>query len=277
MDKIMRFSAIMIVCAALSGCYTQLHRPIVSTTYSQSYGQTHEDGKKQSDTFYVVIDTVFKNGDTLVDTMWYPDRQSIPDSVTQDRSVQTIIREPGTREYCFWVRDFLGYPELRCFSSYEEYQFYLSSSAPWWIRDRMYSYSFYGYPPYYYYDPFSGYYHYYRDYNRIYHPHRDQDHFRRPDVDGTQHRRSRSYTPGASRMQQGGNTSKPSSESKTPSSHEPGRRERGYQGRTESSTPPAGAGVSSPNNQGSSNEGRRTDGGGGNNGSSQGRRNPRSQ
>jgi hypothetical protein len=280
MKKILRFCCALIASAAVSGCYTQLHRPAVSSAYSQPerYRQGSEEDLVRSDTFYVVIDTVFENGDTLVDTAWYADLKSVPDSVAEKRTVHTIIMEPRAQEYCIWTRDFMGYPELRCFPSYAGYQFYLSSSAPWWIRDRMDLYPYYGYPPNFYYDPFSGYCRYYRDFNRIYFPRiRGSEPFRRNDRDGVQRRRFRSYTPGEGRPRQGGNVVQPGSGPTTPSRPEPDRRGRGYQGGTRSPTPPADATVVPPNNQGSANDARRTDEGGGKNGSSQPRKNPRSR
>jgi hypothetical protein len=280
MIKILLFSFLLIACAAVSGCYTQLHRPAVSSTYSQPqrYEQGSGEDLTHSDTFYVVIDTVFKKNDTLVDTTWYADLQSIPDSMAENRTVHTIIMEPRAQEYCIWTHDFMGYPELRCFPSYAEYQFYLSSSVPWWIRDRMDYWPYYGYPPDFYFDPYSGYCRYGRDYNRIYFPRfRGREPFRQNDRDGIQHRRFRTYTPGESRLRQGGNVVQPGSGTATPSRSEPDRRGRGYQGQTRSTTPPADATVAPPNSKGSVNEGRRTDESGGNNGSSQPRKNPRSK
>lgn len=278
MKKILRFCSILTICAAVSGCYTQLHRPAVSSTYSSAGWSAQGDGEEltRSDTFYVIIDTVFKNGDTLIDTTWYADSQSITDSLAETHTVHTVILEPRDREYCIWTRDFLGYPELRCFPSYAEYQYYLSYSVPWWIRDRMYSYPYYGYPPNFYFDPYSGYYRYYRDFNRFYFPRiRGHGHFRRKDMDGTQYRRFRSYVPGEGRTRQGGTTVQPGSGSKTQSHPKPDRRGRSYQGRTQSTTPPADATVAPQNNHGSANEGQRSEGG--RSGSSQPRKNPRSQ
>jgi hypothetical protein len=278
MKKILKLCGVLIASAALAGCYTQVHMPVLSSSYSSSYPSTQGDGEvpARSDTFYVVIDTVYKDGDTLIDTTWYADPQSVPDSVAQNHAVRTVIVEPRDREYCIWTRDFLGYPELRCFPSYAEYQYYLSYSVPWWIRDRMYSYPYYGYPPNFYYDPYSGYYRYYRDFNRFYFPrNRGHGHFRRKDTDGTQYRRGRSYIPREGRSPQGGNAVQPGTG--TTSHPEPGRRGRDYQGGAQSKSPPRDANVAPPHNQGGGNDGKRSGDGGGGGGSSQPRKNPRSQ
>jgi hypothetical protein len=280
MEKFLRFCCVLIAIAVFSGCYTQLHTPAKSSISPSARWspQSEREGQKHSDTFYVVIDTVYKDGDTLVDTTWYADPQSIPDSVAQNHTVHTLIIEPRAQEYCIWTRDFMGSPELRCFPSYAEYQFYLSSSTPWWIRDRMDYWPYYGYPPNFYFDPYSGYCRYGRNFNRIYFPRiGGREPFRQNDRDGIQRRNFRSHTPGDGRTRQGGNVVQPGSRSTTPSLSEPDRRGRGYQGQTKSTTPPTDATVAPPNNQGNVNEGRRTDEGGGNDGSSQPRKNPRSK
>ncbi|MBN1127614.1 MAG: hypothetical protein JXA71_01415 [Chitinispirillaceae bacterium] len=255
--KIVLFGALIAI-VLLSGCYTQLrqHAPMrVYSGYESSGAPAEATGP---DTFFIVVDTVFRDGDTLFDTTWYDADERLPDSVT---APQTVIVEPRERDYCFWIRDFLGYPELRCFSSYAEYQFYVSSSAPWWYRDNyMFGYSYYGCPPGYHFDPFTRHCRYFSDFNRYYYPRfRGQVPNRRSaPSDMEPARRYRSYTPPDAPPPSGGSAVEPKRKSGAPPSVAPERR----RGRSEASPAPSGnprgeAKQAQPRDQGSTENGRR--------------------
>ncbi|MBN1128960.1 MAG: hypothetical protein JXA71_08240 [Chitinispirillaceae bacterium] len=279
MRKIIFSGCALIALAVVSGCYTQVHR-YASPAHSLPGG--FEQGKEadltQTDTFYITVDTVYKDGDTLFDTTWYGENEPIAPGASAERSLDTVIVEPRIREYCFWIRDFLGYPELRCFSSIAEYHFYLSTTAPWWIRDRMYRSPYYGCPPGFYFDPFSGYCRYYRNFDRFYFPRvRGRDPYRRNNRNAIgQDRRSRSFTPSDGRSRPGGIT-QPGSGSKTQPPPNPDRRRGrdypGQSGQAPSEKPPAGT-TASPTDQGSGHGGNDA---GGEDRSSEPRKDPRRQ
>jgi hypothetical protein len=44
MKKILKLCGVLIASAALAGCYTQVHMPVLSSSYSSSYPSTQGDG-----------------------------------------------------------------------------------------------------------------------------------------------------------------------------------------------------------------------------------------
>jgi hypothetical protein len=275
MGKKIVLSGAFIAFIVLSGCYTQLRQQAPTRAYSGYESSGAAEEATRPDTFFAVVDTVYRNGDTLFDTTWYDASERLPDSVTAPR---TVIVQPRDRDYCFWIRDFLGYPELRCFSSYAEYQFYVSSSAPWWNRDYfMYGYYYYGCPPSYHFDPFTRHCRYYSDFNRYYSPRfRGQLPDRRGSPsDMEPARRYRSYIPDAPPPQTSGSAVEPERGSRVQPSAAPERR----RGRSEAGPAPSGnpqgtTQQAPPPDQGSKKNGRR-----GNNAgqSSEPRKDPRRQ
>lgn len=228
---------VLITLLLFSGCYTQLSR---QGPEQPARGNSLQEGQAFPDTFYFTLDTVYRSGDTLVDTIWYGDKEQIPDSIADIHAYHRVVSEPRNQKYCVWMQDFMGYPELRCFSSYSEFQIFLSSSAPWWIRDRIYAYSYYGCPPGYYYDPFSGYCRYYRDYGRFYRPwyrgHRPGRQYDRKT--GESKRRNRSFTREGGQPPSGENAVNPGSGSQPQPTPKPERRGRSYQPDQPPSNPP---------------------------------------
>ena len=86
----------------------------------------------------------------------------------QDPVVQEGVRSPDStsarvdtvrvkeREVCYWSRDLLGYPVLRCDRSYYPRDWYLYHSSPWWYRNDAFWYDYDRCPRYYYFDPSCG-------------------------------------------------------------------------------------------------------------------------
>ncbi len=67
------------------------------------------------------------------------------------RKVDTVrVRE---REVCYWSRDLLGYPVLRCERSNYSRDWHFYHSSPWWYRNDPFWYDYDRCPRYYYYDP----------------------------------------------------------------------------------------------------------------------------
>ena len=98
------------------------------------------------------------------DSTYVPD--STRDSTTATARVDTV-REIE-QETCFWVRNYWGEPELRCFDSYRSDPWYSYQHYPWWYRSSWYSNSLYYYdrdrcPRYYYFDPTCGCCRYFRE------------------------------------------------------------------------------------------------------------------
>jgi hypothetical protein len=60
------------------------------------------------------------------------------------------------REVCVWERDFLGFPELRCYTTNYHSSWIYFHNTPWWYRDRFGWRDTRGCPPYYYFDRASG-------------------------------------------------------------------------------------------------------------------------
>jgi len=76
------------------------------------------------------------------------------DTVKVVRSVDTVVGTQGTQQQnCYWTRNFLGEPELRCDNSMYGHDWYVYNDYPWWYRSDPYYYDSYGRcPRYYYYD-----------------------------------------------------------------------------------------------------------------------------
>ncbi|MBD3320352.1 MAG: hypothetical protein GF350_04570, partial [Chitinivibrionales bacterium] len=168
-------TALISGCVFFAGCYTQLRTVPQSRqpeTASSRLDQIEKIDTADTDTFYIIVDTVVENSDTIFDTTWYTTLREIPDQGAESERVRRYIIAEDRPEYCFWTRDFLGFPELRCFDSYSDYRFHLHVNAPWWIRERLFMRDFHC-PPFYYYDPYTGYCRHYRDYYQYYYPPRD--------------------------------------------------------------------------------------------------------
>lgn len=74
------------------------------------------------------------------------------------------------REVCYWTRDLLGYPVLRCRESRYSRDWFLYNDVPWWYRHDPYFYDYDRCPRYYYYDRSCGCCRYYRGNRRYYNP-----------------------------------------------------------------------------------------------------------
>lgn len=105
----------------LLGCYTQF-----STLEPPS--APNATGANEADSVVVVSDTS-KNVDTIV---------------TRDNQV------------CVWERDLLGYPHLRCFTSYFPQSYYNYNYSSWWDRDDPYWPDYDRCPRYYFFDQSCG-------------------------------------------------------------------------------------------------------------------------
>jgi hypothetical protein len=77
------------------------------------------------------------------------------DTVKVIRSVDTMMVKQN--QNCYWTRDFLGQPELRCDNSMYGHDWYTYNDYPWWYRSDPYYYDYSGRcPRYYYYDASCG-------------------------------------------------------------------------------------------------------------------------
>lgn len=184
-------AVLLILCATVSGCYTRLH---ISPTGVLDRGDPGGQGAEsaESDTFFFLVDTVVGGGDTILDTSWYGSSADLPPGRKGGAVVQT--RPAG---YCIWTRDFLGYPELRCFDSWEEYRFFTEVNSPWWIRDRLYPYRFGDCPPGFHYDPFSSYCRHHGDFRRRHPPRIPRSGGGRQGHEGRERSRGRRFGPGS--------------------------------------------------------------------------------
>jgi hypothetical protein len=92
---------------------------------------------------------------STLDPYYRPQEQfSSPDSASDSTiaasRVDTIVVKE--REHCFWERDLLGYPRLRCYESYYHRDWFLYNRTPWWYRSDPYWFDYNRCPRYYYYD-----------------------------------------------------------------------------------------------------------------------------
>lgn len=82
-----------------------------------------------------------------------------------------VIDKRDPDQNCFWTRNWRGEPVLRCHTTTTSLHWYSYHHTPWWHRNHYgYSYDFNRCPPYYYYDPYTGFCRFHRDYNRYYYP-----------------------------------------------------------------------------------------------------------
>ncbi|MBD3420616.1 MAG: hypothetical protein GF398_10915 [Chitinivibrionales bacterium] len=241
MKFMLRIIALLVGLGLVQGCYTQLKLAGQSNPSARRSGTIAEKDTSATDTFHVLIDTIVEEGDTTFDTTWYATLQQVPAEEKQERRLRTVIITERYPRYCFWTQDFFGYPELECFDTYADYRWYLNVHAPWWIRDRVYSYRDHC-PPHYYYDPYTGYCRYYRDYDHYYrYPRYDKS---SPSEDRGARRapRSRSYktgdTPDRAPHDESAREPSPSTRKQPPRERRRRGREYGVE-REESPPPPA--------------------------------------
>lgn len=98
------------------------------------------------------------------------EQQDIPPETTVDSTGDTVrvVRRVDTivtreREVCYWERDLLGYPRLRCYQTYYPRDWYRYNNVPWWYMNDPYWSDYDRCPRLYFYDPNCGCCKYYRD------------------------------------------------------------------------------------------------------------------
>ncbi|MBD3322905.1 MAG: hypothetical protein GF350_17545 [Chitinivibrionales bacterium] len=121
------------------------------------------------------------------------DRVAAEESFAPDSTAEELAKNNDTvvvrdREYCYWTRDFWGYPELRCYESYYSMDWFRYNRSPWWRRYDPYWFDYDRCPRYYYYDHTCGCCRYY--YND---PYQYGQSNRSESSGGSRTRRSRSY------------------------------------------------------------------------------------
>lgn len=129
---------------------------------------------------------------------------STGDTVKIVREVDTIVSRE--KETCIWVRDYTGFPRLKCYSTYYPRSWITYSNTPWWYRNDPFWHDYDYCPRYYYYDPSCGCCRYMDTYR---YPYRRGKH----KSGGSSSGGSSSYTPRSSRSR-----GVPSSSSASPSS-----------------------------------------------------------
>lgn len=90
-----------------------------------------------------------------------PPQQEVITEVDSTGDTVKIIREVDTivsreKETCVWVRDYTGYPRLKCYSTYYPRAWITYSNTPWWYRNDPFWHDYDYCPRYYYYDPSCG-------------------------------------------------------------------------------------------------------------------------